>query len=147
MAKKGRQNVSRKQPNPRKIQRNEATQQENRDNPKAEPASVSDNLLKANTAKAPADENLGHVLGLQNLGHTCFFNAAVQVLSLLVIICLCMPMNPMQLNKMFLGHDRVQGVQYAPLWSTIQASSSRQMIQVLSLEARLICRCYWALSW
>ena len=79
MGKKGRQGVSRKQPNPRKIQKNEAALEEKTAATNARPKGVAENLPQKNIAESAVDHNLGQVLGLQNLGHTCFFNAAVQV--------------------------------------------------------------------
>ena len=75
MGKKGRQGVSRNQPNPRKIQRNEAVREEKTATAAAKPEGVVEGAI----CKSAVDHNLGRILGLQNLGHTCFFNAAVQV--------------------------------------------------------------------
>ena len=79
MGKKGRQGGTRKQPNPRKIQRSEAATKEKPPIPEAESQGDARSAPKHGTAESTADHDLGQILGLQNLGHTCFFNAAVQV--------------------------------------------------------------------
>lgn len=79
MAKKGRQTGGKKQANPRKQRAGAQLASEAKDKTNASPErDVTQQIEQENVSTAPTAD-LGRVLGLTNLGHTCFFNAAVQV--------------------------------------------------------------------
>ena len=81
MAKKGRHGGNRKQQKHRKPDAEGLVNQNSVAKQLSEVDGHAERETQAGAEGRPACGDLGHVLGLTNLGHTCFFNAAVQAWS------------------------------------------------------------------